>query len=663
MAHHPPLYYTLNALLLANQNSEDRRLVFRPNPNFRWVENDGKNGWNVYIHAGQDRFPGDGAVRALFTVRLLGVLYGVVTLFALYRAFKIAFPAIRALPFLATSLIAFNPSFLFMSSTVHHDGLLAMWFAIGAWWMMVYLHATERWRPWLGGLIVGLAVLTKVTGAVLTLGVATVIIIRAYREKHWAIFWRDALAAGGVAVLVAGGWFVRNLLVYGDLLAWNAYTHNYQENLRPEPSIILGVRDFFQQLGRNYWGGFGYMHITFPEISRVLWIATAILLCGWLVLWFRDRRFFARHAAPLLVGAVLLLGMITLYLRFSIINLGAGHGRYLFPVAFALGMLPAVGLLGLSGRRFYSWAAGALTVGLFAYSIWLPLTQVVPRYAPPETVAALPLTAQALEREVSPGVYLAGYEFDTSQPLAPDTTRSVVLYWRADDQLAAVSDPYLKLALASPEGELLSSSSGWPAPGRPPESWPADELLVTRRSLYVGEHMLPAEVVLQITAENLSADPLTIATLPTLGASVQIELATLPDDMEILFGKTLRLRGYTLSSTAVNPGETIAVQLYWEVEATAEADYTLFVHLLDSSGKLWAQLDRPTGGVLTPMSTWEPGQAWRDIYPVQLPLELPPGEYTIQVGMYQWPSLDRIPITGVSDDVLPLGQVLVETDP
>jgi len=84
MGHHPPLYYLIGGLLTSWTDTSDFDRVFVPNPHFVWRENYAGNGWNVYLHFGQDDFPYQGAVLALHVMRLLNVLMGTITVWAIY---------------------------------------------------------------------------------------------------------------------------------------------------------------------------------------------------------------------------------------------------------------------------------------------------------------------------------------------------------------------------------------------------------------------------------------------------------------------------------------------------------------------------------------------------------------------------------------------------
>jgi hypothetical protein len=87
------------------------------------------------------------------------------------------------------------------------------------------------------------------------------------------------------------------------------------------------------------------------------------------------------------------------------------------------------------------------------------------------------------------------------------------------------------------------------------------------------------------------------------------------------------------------------VTLYWKSIAKTDKDYTVFVHLIDSSGRVRAQVDAQPRGGTYPTSIWDAGEVIRDDYTLPLPRDLAPGEYTIEVGAYEYPSLTRLTVS------------------
>lgn len=70
-----------------------------------------------------------------------------------------------------------------------------------------------------------------------------------------------------------------------------------------------------------------------------------------------------------------------------------------------------------------------------------------------------------------------------------------------------------------------------------------------------------------------------------------------------------------------------------------------FVHLRNQEGVVVAQQDNEPALGRYPTPAWKPGTTVRDAYTLQLPAELSPGLYELVVGMYRWPSLNRLGIT------------------
>lgn len=93
---------------------------------------------------------------------------------------------------------------------------------------------------------------------------------------------------------------------------------------------------------------------------------------------------------------------------------------------------------------------------------------------------------------------------------------------------------------------------------------------------------------------------------------------------------------------------TLTLTLTWQAVAPIEADYTVFVHLLDAGGAKVAQRDtRPCNGEC-PTDAWQPGAILVDRYD----LSLPPGApepYRLAVGLYVLESGERVAVVGRDD--------------
>ncbi|MFN2137386.1 MAG: hypothetical protein ACK2UK_15605 [Candidatus Promineifilaceae bacterium] len=126
--------------------------------------------------------------------------------------------------------------------------------------------------------------------------------------------------------------------------------------------------------------------------------------------------------------------------------------------------------------------------------------------------------------------------------------------------------------------------------------------------------------------------------------------------MDATFGETVGLLGYDLSG-----GEETGLMLYWQSLVPTAVDYDIFVHLLNGAGEIVAQVDRQPLSGLAPTSFWQPGDIVRDPYTIPVPSDLPPGDYQIQVGLFDRQTGARLPYTRPPEhgDALPLTFVTI----
>ncbi|MFQ5595176.1 MAG: glycosyltransferase family 39 protein [Anaerolineae bacterium] len=134
------------------------------------------------------------------------------------------------------------------------------------------------------------------------------------------------------------------------------------------------------------------------------------------------------------------------------------------------------------------------------------------------------------------------------------------------------------------------------------------------------------------------------------------------------FDNQIQLLGYDLASFTYRPGDTLQLFLYYRRLGQIEKDYTVSTQLLGphnpaTNGPLWAQDDSEPCRRFYPTSTWDEGEVVRDQYTIPIPAETPPGDYQLIMGLYDWQTLERLPVLDaagqvVADNVI-LGQVHV----
>lgn len=130
-------------------------------------------------------------------------------------------------------------------------------------------------------------------------------------------------------------------------------------------------------------------------------------------------------------------------------------------------------------------------------------------------------------------------------------------------------------------------------------------------------------------------------------------------------GESVVLEGYKLSGEVITPGDTITVVLYWKPYEEIAEEYTVFVHLLSEDGELVAQQDNVPINGIRPTDTWLAGEELEDVFYVNTPSDLSPGQYELSVGMYDSATIERLPIIDeqgnrLEGDRIVLGHLIIE---
>ncbi len=129
--------------------------------------------------------------------------------------------------------------------------------------------------------------------------------------------------------------------------------------------------------------------------------------------------------------------------------------------------------------------------------------------------------------------------------------------------------------------------------------------------------------------------------LLTLGAPFittpqRTQVITAPVNLDNRF----KLLGYEIVPSALKPGQKLRVITYWETQRSFLDNLIAFTHLIGPDGQLYAQADQLD--VFT--DSLYPGLAFAQLHHLRLPPDAPPGQYHVQVGIYQRGSLQHLPI-------------------
>ncbi|HSN76791.1 MAG TPA: glycosyltransferase family 39 protein [Anaerolineae bacterium] len=129
-------------------------------------------------------------------------------------------------------------------------------------------------------------------------------------------------------------------------------------------------------------------------------------------------------------------------------------------------------------------------------------------------------------------------------------------------------------------------------------------------------------------------------TLVHLSPSGHAALDPAATPLDVRLGASIRLLGYELAQTSVQPGEMLDLTLYWQAEEPVTARYKVFTHLLGevwnagNGNFIWGQVDSEPAGGEAPTTAWTPGAVIADHYTIPVAPDAPPGPYRLEVGLY-----------------------------
>ncbi len=595
------------------------------------------------------------------------------------------------LPPLAAALVAFNPMFVHIMASVNNDTLAAalssLALLLGA--RMIRGGATT-WRAIALGVVLGCAALSKVSGIALAIAVPFFVGVAQILTAEVAERRRGAGVVSSVSpclafsictllpvILIAGWWYVRNLMLYGDPTGTTMMATIAGPRAQlPTALELVGEWDGFY---KAYWGLFGAVNIPMHE---PIYIALEVLLVlagiGLLLVighWLKEVRGSGSFQSSILNSQFQITWMLFAafaiaffaLVRWTSITL-ASQGRLLFPVIAPISIFVAAGLLSLAlnVKRQISaltfdvlrLVSTTISIGLAALTLAAPFVYIKPAYQTPTVLKSesqLPTDIQNTELYFEDKIRWLGYRVDTpAQRIRPGEILDVTLYWQGLKPLDTNYSAFIKL-LGRDDVEVAKLDT-YPGGGMWQTTlWQTGDIVADHYRIRVPDtptstYAMPTVLRLDVGFWDFKAkrflDTLDASGKPTgrqryEAASLNSGRAVLPLSVGTVgtvgtvsgqyFEKT-KVRGVLVSSNRTE----VRLQLDWLVVADVTEDYTTFVQLFDYTGKkMDPQADgKALNGGFAPR-WWRAGDVVvGDGYIIPLPQNFPPGKYTVKFGLY-----------------------------
>jgi hypothetical protein len=271
-----------------------------------------------------------------------------------------------------------------------------------------------------------------------------------------------------------------------------------------------------------------------------------------------------------------------------------------------------------------------------------------------------------LQVHLSNQIKLLGYDF-ASQTVRPGDTMPLTLFWQAEQDVR--EDDLVLLQLRGKGGKMWALYRDRPANGSyPTTGWSREEVVRQQLQVHIPADVPPGAYHLDVALADVSngqkTEWIALTQLTVEGRPRVFEVPPIQHPLPANLSNRVEFLGYDLPSRKIKAGDTLSLTLYWKALAEMDTSYTVFVHVLDSENKVWGQRDSLPGEGNLPTTGWLPGEVIVDQYKVPIRPDARPGQYVIEIGMYQAETGQRLPIINqkgqVVDDRVLLEEVTVQ---
>ena len=662
---------------------------------------------NNYLHSSDESFPYHGLALTVHILRLYSITFGLITLIFIYLTaldlaayqfpnFHSSFSILHSLfPTLVTLFVACQPMFAFITASVANEPANIAFCAIGLWLAQRYVLYGPSVRPYRAvalGLVLGLISLSKMTGLSFGLVAAVAMLITAITtRKHPGaarLLWRDGVIIGLLFGLVGGWWYWRNFQLYGDFFQSGLYKIYF--NVDPQP---LTLSNFLYTLSTgevSFWATFGWLNIAGPEwlyffyrlLPRVgligLTMAATIIIMNYErgrmndeqekvkaekvgvndepktpITTLRTTHYALRPSSllPLILHLIFPLALAFSLARLVSIE-GGIQGRQILPALGSIAIVTIWGWWMITLPRLRLPVLGTLIALMLGLALWLPFGVVAREYHPPAllTEADLPANLPRLDWTFNDEMKLIAVDVGANV-VRPGERVPVTVTWQALKPMT--TDYSVFVHLIGRDHESVGQFNTYPGLGlRPTTTLEPGQIVVDTYPVLVnGGAAAPTRLLVNVGLFNINEPgrPGVPAIAPN-GSEVEPTVAQIklipnvwpeaPSPPLADFGDNIQLAEVSLQNCDSRTSGCTVI-FTWLAQAQPTADYTVFIQLWQD-GQQVRGFDGPPVAGDYPTTLWAAGEVIVDAHPLDLS-DLPPGEYRLVAGLYNYQTGDRLP--------------------
>ncbi len=263
--------------------------------------------------------------------------------------------------------------------------------------------------------------------------------------------------------------------------------------------------------------------------------------------------------------------------------------------------------------------------------------------SPPIGTAALPIQTR-LQADVGQVAHLVGYSLGTS-PFRAGQSLPLNLFWQA---LADSPAPFtISVKLIDANGQAVTTYQC--APRRPVISWEKGMLLRDPHEVPLPPTLRPSQYQVWLGFEGVPFSDFLLTTITTTDRPHNFQSPAPQITLTVNFNQQAKLVGLDLPQLIAV--ERLPLTLHWQALTSFNKNWTVFVHLVDDTGKIIAQQDQIPGGGQFPTASWLPQEYIADHYELIIPPDLPPTTYRLEIGLYDANDFSRLPLVDGGDHV------------
>lgn len=642
----PPLYYIVGASLTWWIDTSDMPDVRHINPHadVGQVLPDENHNMIAHNRDGFDLPPWRGTRLAIHIVRFYSIMLAVGTVFISYRlALSISNDHIL-FALLASTLIAFNPMFLFISSSVNNDNLsnlLAVWLLYEITKLIKRDELPTRRYYIQLGLLVGAGMLAKFQIGFMIIIIVIAFIGLAWKYRSWRPLLDGGFIAGGLTILIAGWWYWRNYDLYGDPTGIDVFLLVVGRRIAP-PTLeqLWSERESFI---RAFWGLFGGINVPFePWVYDIFNIIFMIGLIGFVIYLVRHGIPSTRNTLAILLTVLWTVVVFVAYIRWTYLT-PASQGRLMF-VALAPIMFPvAKGWITLG--EFIKFRLVAIVpvayfliigVGLGPYTLYTSYAFPLEKIRRDNSADTVLFAETAnVAPSIQSYIYPTSDEIRTNEYFEFDIEFEVIATMETDwslyvhlineiDIIEAQRDIY------PGQGRLRTSLLGVGDTWRQSFAVKIPPGTYTPQYLTISYGFYNARTGQRMIAQKADGVVITEANSVVIGqVFLQSDDTDIPNEVNVNFDGKFLLQGYDISTRLAQSNEDVTIELYWQALADIDTPYTFSIQFINTqTAHKAAQSDL----VIKP--TAEADESFVDRRNMMIFPDTPPGIYQVSLTIY-----------------------------